>query len=74
VRICYLDESGTPELQGGTSHFVLVGLSIQGETWKAKDAEVTAIKRRFGLEREEIHTNRGSPSGRRCACRICEEH
>ncbi|OGK84519.1 MAG: hypothetical protein A2X53_03555 [Candidatus Rokubacteria bacterium GWA2_70_23] len=56
MRICYLDESGTPELHGGTSHFVLVGLSIQGETWKAKDAEITAIKRRFGLERDEIHT------------------
>ena len=56
MRICYLDESGTPELPGGTSTFVLVGLSIQGETWKAKDAEITAIKRRFGLERDEIHT------------------
>lgn len=56
MRFCYLDESGTPELTGGTSHFVLLGLSIQGETWKAKDAEISRIKRRYGLEYEEIHT------------------
>lgn len=56
MRICYLDESGTPELRGGTSHFVLLGLSIQAETWKAKDAEIAQIKQRFGLEQAEIHT------------------
>lgn len=56
VRICYLDESGTAELTGGTSHFILLGLSIQGETWKSKDNEITMIKRRFGLERAEIHS------------------
>jgi len=56
MRFCYLDESGTPELTGGTSHFVLLGLSIQGETWKVKDAEISRIKRRYGLEPAEIHT------------------
>jgi hypothetical protein len=56
VRICYLDESGVPELAGGTSHFVLLGLSIQGETWKPKDAEITRVKRRFGITDAEIHT------------------
>lgn len=56
MRICYLDESGTPELTGGTSHFVLLGLSIQGETWKAKDNQITLVKQRFGLERAEIHS------------------
>jgi len=56
MRFCYLDESGVPELTGGTTHFVLLGLSIQGETWKAKDDEVSRIKRRYGLEHAEIHT------------------
>lgn len=56
MRICYLDESGTPELTGDTSHFILLGLSIQGETWKSKDNEITQIKRRFGIERVEIHS------------------
>lgn len=55
MHFCYLDESGTPELSGDTSHFVLLGLSIPGETWKAKDAEVAVVKRRYGLEHEEIH-------------------
>ena len=56
MRICYLDESGSPELGGGTSHFVLLGLSIQAESWKAKDAEIARIKQRFGLQGAEIHT------------------
>ncbi len=56
MRICYLDESGTPELSGDSSHFVLLGLSIQGETWKHKDDDITVIKRRFGLEGAEIHS------------------
>lgn len=55
MRICYLDESGTPELSGSTSHFVLLGLSIQGETWKQKDQQITRIKNRFGLGQAEIH-------------------
>jgi hypothetical protein len=56
VRICYLDESGTAEFTGGTSHFILLGLSIQGETWRTKDTEITTIKQRYGLERAEVHT------------------
>lgn len=55
MRICYLDESGTPELSGSTSHFVLLGLSIQGETWKEKDQQITRIKQRFGIGSAEIH-------------------
>ena len=56
MRICYLDESGTPELTEGTSHFILLGLSIAGESWKSKDNEITVIKRRFGLAGAEIHS------------------
>ena len=56
MRICYLDESGTPELTGGTSHFILLGLSIAGESWKSKDNEIMVIKRRFGLAGAEIHS------------------
>jgi len=56
VRIAYLDESGTPELAGNTSHFVLVALVIPGDTWKSKDQDISAIKRQFGLEEHaEIH-------------------
>lgn len=56
MRICYLDESGTPELGGGTSHFILLGVAIQGESWKAKDNQITLIKQQFGLWGAEIHS------------------
>lgn len=55
MYFCYLDESGTSELGSGTSHFVLLGLSIPGISWKAKDIEITTVKKRYGLERQEIH-------------------
>lgn len=55
MRIAYLDESGTPELTGGTSHFVLVAVAIDAHTWKPKDAELEALKASFGLGSAEIH-------------------
>lgn len=55
MRIAYLDESGTPEATGNTSHFVLVALAIPGATWKAKDRDVLAIKQQFGLGEDELH-------------------
>jgi hypothetical protein len=27
VNLCYVDESGVPEIPGNTSHFILAGLS-----------------------------------------------
>ncbi len=56
MRICYLDESGTPALSGQTNHFVFLGLSILDSSWKNRDAEITGIKRRYQLEGSEIHT------------------
>jgi hypothetical protein len=56
MYICYLDESGTLESSQTSSHFVLVGLAIPAITWKQKDRDVFAIKRRFDLESAEIHT------------------
>lgn len=56
MYICYVDESGTVELSGSTDHFVLVGLAIPVDTWKAKDQSVSAIKSKYGIEEEEIHT------------------
>lgn len=56
MHICYLDESGVIERHAGTSHFVLLGLAIPAETWKQKDAEISAIKLRHRLGTSEIHT------------------
>jgi hypothetical protein len=55
MRFCYLDESSTSDFSDPGSHFIFLGLSIPGETWKTKDQQVTVIKRRCGREPAEIH-------------------
>lgn len=56
MYICYLDESGVTEKHSSTDHFILIGVAIPADTWKAKDHSVVEIKKRFGLKNEEIHT------------------
>lgn len=57
MRICYLDESGVPELTAPDSnHFVLLGLSIRAENWKVKDAKIEAIKKKYDIAGLELHT------------------
>jgi hypothetical protein len=56
MYLCYLDESGTVEKGGNTGTFVLVGLAVLADSWKAKDAQVTTIKQKYGLIDAEIHT------------------
>jgi hypothetical protein len=56
MYLCYLDESGTVEKSGNTGTFVLVGLAVPADSWKAKDSQVTAIKTKYGLTDAEIHT------------------
>lgn len=56
MYICYLDESGTPESGSSTDHFVLLGMAIHADTWKAKDAQVDALKMKYGLQDQEVHT------------------
>ncbi len=56
MYLCYIDESGVPEIGQGTSHFVLVGLSIEAWDWKRQDREVSEIKRKYGLANAEVHT------------------
>ena len=56
MYLCYLDESGTVEKGGNTGTFVLVGLAVSADSWKAKDSQVTIIKQKYGLTHAEIHT------------------
>jgi len=56
VDLCYIDESGTPELPGTTSHYVLAGLAIPIWHWKDCEREINAIKRNHGLDDKELHT------------------
>ena len=55
MYLCYIDESGTSDIPGNTSHFVLAGLSIPISYWKSCDKDIETIKRKYNLENEEIH-------------------
>lgn len=55
MYLCYIDESGTPDVPGNTSHFVLAGVSVPIWHWKDCDTQIAAIKRRFQLQEDEIH-------------------
>lgn len=56
LHLCYIDESGTPQIPGNTSHFVLAGVSIPIWHWRQADGEISGIKARYGLQEAEIHT------------------
>ena len=56
MYLCYIDESGTPELTGNTSHFVLAGISIPIWHWKNCENEIKTIQKKYLLEGSEIHT------------------
>jgi Protein of unknown function (DUF3800) len=56
MHFCYIDESGTSSIPGNTSHFILAGLSIPVENWKACDEEISKLKDTWNLSGSEIHT------------------
>ena len=56
MYICYVDESGTSEIPGNTSHFVLAGISIPIRLWRTADSSIYAILARYGLGGQELHT------------------
>lgn len=56
MYLCYVDESGTPESTGNTSHFILAGISIPIWHWQNYEIEIKKIQRKYNLEGSEIHT------------------
>lgn len=56
VYFCYIDESGTPEVPGNTSHYVLAGLSVPISYWKFCEKGISKVKLKYSLEDSEIHT------------------
>ena len=56
MYLCYIDESGTPDVPGNTSHFILAGISIPIWKWKSCDKDIQSLKSKYGLESAEIHT------------------
>ncbi len=55
MYLCYLDESGTSDIPGNTSHFVLAGLAIPIWHWKDCDREIETVKQKYALGNLEIH-------------------
>jgi hypothetical protein len=56
MYLCYVDESGTSDIPGNTSHFVLAGLSIPIWHWRTSDRDISDILNRYGLSGNELHT------------------
>lgn len=56
MHLCYIDESGTSNIPGNTSHFILAGLAIPIWHWSNSDEELNSIKQRYLLKDAEIHT------------------
>ena len=56
MHLCYIDESGTSDLPGNTSHFVLAGISLPIWHWRDADDEISTALKQYGLAGEELHT------------------
>jgi hypothetical protein len=56
MHLCYIDESGTSDIPGNTSHYVLAGLSIPVWHWRDSEKEIYAVKQKYSLENAEIHS------------------
>lgn len=56
MHLCYVDESGTPDIPGNTSHYVLAGLSIPVWHWRDSEKEIYSIKQKYFLQDAEIHS------------------
>ncbi|MCB9665795.1 MAG: DUF3800 domain-containing protein [Alphaproteobacteria bacterium] len=54
--ICYVDESGVPQPDAGTSHFVLAGVAVPVAKWKRFDEALVTLKGRHKLGGMELHT------------------
>lgn len=56
MLICYIDESGTPEIPGTTSHYILAGIAIPVAKWKNYESAIRKVKSKYGLDGKEIHS------------------
>jgi hypothetical protein len=56
MYLCYIDESGTSEIPGVSSHFVLAGIAIPVWQWRVADRAVTDVLAQYALAEAELHT------------------
>ena len=55
MHLCYIDESGTDDVPGNTSHYVLAGISVPDTFWKQHNEQIESLKRSYRLEEAEVH-------------------
>ena len=55
MYLCYIDESGTPDIPGNTSHYILAGIAIPVWHWQTCERDIDRIKTEYDLADEEIH-------------------
>lgn len=56
MYLCYIDESGTPDVPGNTTHFILAGIAIPADCWKQCDNIIAKLKQAGNIKNSEIHT------------------
>ena len=56
MHLCYLDESGTPEIPGNTSHYILAGLAIPIWNWKRLRERNRQNQKKIWSGEKELHT------------------
>jgi len=57
MYLCYIDESGTPDIPGNTSHSILAGIAIPADRWKQCDNIIAKVKQDGDIRNNEIHTS-----------------
>ena len=55
MYLCYIDESGTPQIPGNTSHYVLAGIALPIWHWRDAENDIRKIKSKYNLQDAEIH-------------------
>lgn len=56
MHILYVDESGNPDDEPTSSHFVIAGLSLPLHTWKDRDADLRRLFTEHRLAGAEVHS------------------
>jgi len=56
MHFCYIDESGTSDIPGNTSHFILAGIAIPIDCWPSYNKAIDLIKEKHDLAGVEMHT------------------
>ena len=56
MHLCYIVESGTPDIPGNTSHYILAGILLPIWQWRSADRQIASILDQYGLSGAEFHT------------------